>query len=554
VQRSLLLLALLVAALPALAEQFPVIAHQVLHTNATVDNARVFVDSVLQRVYVVGGFADSLVVGTQRLRSRGQKDAFVAAYTSRLEPLWVVQFGGPGSDAATCGVLVSGSGLVVGMYCGANMANLTSYTIGDVTYSSRGEADVVVARLDADGNTAWSRNDGSENADYPINLHRFADGTLLVVGGFFRSTRIGTLVLGATDALESGYLQALDTSGNHRWVAPVLSRKSDDYVAFVRLADVTNIRPDRVDVALHFMGTTSFGFGTYQRTPENNGKQVVLRISSQGTASTPPVLPTCYTENSAWTDRPPILDVLQFTDYVFATGPDECLKTDVPRMAWQEENIPHFFYLSGIVRVRRMRTSNSWTGICGSYTDTVSLLHTGDDPGAICPNQNRDGMIIVAETYQGRGVFSLQASEDAEVLDVAVTEQGFYGVARASGVLSAFPGMPTASTTDLVVFTFASPTTSVAAEAAPPGTNMPMVEAGELLSLQDLAGREISSLTNSSSVPVSAHDVLRQALASGLSVAPGMYVLRSADRLSLCHVGAHNVAFPVSTSTPRQGP
>ncbi len=97
----------------------------------------------------------------------GFNDAFVRKYDAGGTEIWTRQFGTPGTDAAN-GIAVDASGI---------------YVIGETTGAigqSFGSMDVFVRKYDAAGTEVWTRQFGTESADYGYGVTADASGTYVV--------------------------------------------------------------------------------------------------------------------------------------------------------------------------------------------------------------------------------------------------------------------------------------------------------------------------------------------------------------------------------------
>lgn len=167
-----------------------------------------------------GAFVDAISAEGARYASRGLADGFLLAVSSNLRPQWLQTFGGPGYDAITCMQSLPDGGLVVGMVCGAGVDGITTYRIGDVTFTGRGGADAVVFVVNADGSVRWVRNDGAINAEYPTSISVVDDSLIVVAGIFVQKSRFGSENV-SDSADVSGYVQAISPTGMHKWVRVV---------------------------------------------------------------------------------------------------------------------------------------------------------------------------------------------------------------------------------------------------------------------------------------------------------------------------------------------
>jgi hypothetical protein len=106
-------------------------------------------------VVVVGQFTGTATFGTNDLNSGAGSQLFVAKFSSTGDRwLWAKALGGTGVNSANAvAVNPSGSIYVAGQYSG-------SVTAGSTVLNSVGGADVMIAKLDAQGNWVWARSAG----------------------------------------------------------------------------------------------------------------------------------------------------------------------------------------------------------------------------------------------------------------------------------------------------------------------------------------------------------------------------------------------------------
>lgn len=175
---------------------------------------------VTEATVLRGAFVEEMSVEGAGYTSRGLADGFLLSVSNTLRPEWLQTFGGPGYDAITCMQPLRDGGLVVGMLCGAGTDGITTYRVGDVTFTGRGGADAVVFVVNADGSVRWVRNDGAINAEYPTSITVVDDSLIVVAGIFTQRSRFGSENV-ADSAEISGYVQAISLTGVHQWVRVV---------------------------------------------------------------------------------------------------------------------------------------------------------------------------------------------------------------------------------------------------------------------------------------------------------------------------------------------
>jgi hypothetical protein len=124
----------------------------------------------------------------------GRGDMLIYRVDSSGVELWRKNFGGEDTDRAKCVQATSDGGYIV-------VGHGTSYTNGDY--------DVLVYKLDADGNKQWRKNFGGSDYDSGKYVIQTSDGGYLICG----STQSYTTGSKASDFL----LYKLDANGNKQW-------------------------------------------------------------------------------------------------------------------------------------------------------------------------------------------------------------------------------------------------------------------------------------------------------------------------------------------------
>jgi hypothetical protein len=150
----------------------------------------------------------------------GSADIFVAKYDTNGSRLWVHQLGSANSDVAF-GIAVDANG----------SAYLTGYTNGTLPGSPEpfaGDADLFVAKYDANGNRQWVHELGSGAADGGKGIAVDANGNAYVTGST-DGTLPGSIEpnAGGADVFVAKY----DTDGNRQWVHQLGTGESEQGAA-----------------------------------------------------------------------------------------------------------------------------------------------------------------------------------------------------------------------------------------------------------------------------------------------------------------------------------
>lgn len=191
--------------------------------SATFGNPNIGVDPS-GNVYTAGYFlGDSVAIGSTLSRIGTGANLFLAKLNSTGAPVWATNYGSAGAslsfNAATQlnGLDVDSSGNVyfVNAFNGGNLS------IGGVnlTRVSTSSNDMVIAKVDTNGNTVWARNYGTSGSSSTIGMGIRVDTSGNVyASGYFNGATInigGTILtrVGSTD----GLVMRLSSAGNVVW-------------------------------------------------------------------------------------------------------------------------------------------------------------------------------------------------------------------------------------------------------------------------------------------------------------------------------------------------
>lgn len=102
----------------------------------------------------------------------GQNDIFVCKVNRFGQIIWKKSYGGIGDDLAT-GIVEIDNGFIV---CGTSIGGNNDF------FSSYGHTDIVLLRLNQNGELIWKKNFGGSDNDYCKTIIKTADNNLLLVG------------------------------------------------------------------------------------------------------------------------------------------------------------------------------------------------------------------------------------------------------------------------------------------------------------------------------------------------------------------------------------
>ncbi|NBP89539.1 MAG: hypothetical protein EBU59_13780, partial [Planctomycetia bacterium] len=183
---------------------------------------------------VTGRFQGTATFGSTTLTSAGSDDVFVAKLDAGGSYKWAAKAGGTGVDFGLgVSVLADGSSIVTGKFQGAA-------TFGNTTFTSAGNEDVFIAKLDADGDYQWATTAGGTGADQGSDLSVLADGSVIVSGAFKGTAHFGNTTLTSTGN-DDVFVAKLDTNGNYEWATRAGGTGADKGFGVSVLADGSSI-------------------------------------------------------------------------------------------------------------------------------------------------------------------------------------------------------------------------------------------------------------------------------------------------------------------------
>ncbi len=164
-------------------------------------------------VYMAGTFSDSLLVDSTWLVSAGGTDAFVAKYTPGGSLIWARRFGGASNDSAfSVAIDANGNAYVVGSFIG-------TATVGATPLVSSGDADIVIAKFDANGNATWAVRAGGAGRDQARAVGVDNAGNAYIGGTFAGSVTFGGTTLTATGMNDAFIARCAPAAGTFDWAA-----------------------------------------------------------------------------------------------------------------------------------------------------------------------------------------------------------------------------------------------------------------------------------------------------------------------------------------------
>ncbi|GCL35376.1 FG-GAP repeat-containing protein [Sphaerospermopsis reniformis] len=157
--------------------------------------------------YVSGFFSGTVTFDNITLTSAGNNDAFITKLDRSGKFLWARNLGGTSDDRGR-GIIVdeTGNAYFTGYFS-------DSATFGSTTFSSAGNTDAFVAKLDNNGNTLWAKNLGGIEIDEGYGIVADKVGNIYVSGNFSGTATFGSTTLSSTGDSDA-FIAKLDSNGN----------------------------------------------------------------------------------------------------------------------------------------------------------------------------------------------------------------------------------------------------------------------------------------------------------------------------------------------------
>jgi len=167
--------------------------------------------------YVTGNFQTGAVISGNTLTSAGLSDAFIAKYDLSGNLIWLHTYGGSSNDY---NFSIHYDTINDVLYSGISFNN--SIIINGQTYSSVGDEDYILMKLDSDGNFLKTRHGGGGNYDRINKFRTDSDGNVYTAGSFVLQTVIDSEILTHSEYMGM-FVVKYDADFNFIWAkAPFL--------------------------------------------------------------------------------------------------------------------------------------------------------------------------------------------------------------------------------------------------------------------------------------------------------------------------------------------
>ena len=209
--------------------------------------------------YATGIFQGTAFFGAYEITSCGAMDIFVAKTDADGNWLWATRGGGVYSDDYGSGISVDADGnlSVTGNFRG-------EATFGADVLTANGQEDILVAKIDADGNWLWATHAGGTGYDFGYGISADADGNSYVTGNFNGPATFGDITLTGIGAYDV-FVAKLGTDGNWLWAKDAGGSIGNDQGSSISLDANGNL-----SVTGFFNGPATFGLNILTGCGDND--------------------------------------------------------------------------------------------------------------------------------------------------------------------------------------------------------------------------------------------------------------------------------------------
>ncbi len=160
---------------------------------------------------------------------------------------WATRGGGTGDDSANgVSALADGSSIITGYFSG-------NASFGATDLTSAGSADILTAKVNADGSYAWATRGGGPNYDIARGVSTLPDGSSIITGRFSGTATFGTISLTSSVGSHDSFTAKLNADGSYAWAIKGGGTGADSALGVSALPDGSSI------ITGYFVDTASFG-------------------------------------------------------------------------------------------------------------------------------------------------------------------------------------------------------------------------------------------------------------------------------------------------------
>ncbi|MCE3294903.1 MAG: hypothetical protein K0R65_617 [Crocinitomicaceae bacterium] len=221
-------------------------------------------------VYIAGTFSESVDfdpgTGTTILTSAGSYDIFVQKMDSSGNFIWAKSFGGTSLDnLRSMDVDLSGNVYTTGSF---NETVDFDPDAGTSYFTSAGNEDIFVHKMDPSGNFIWAKSFGGSSVDQSYSISTDSSGNVYTTGSFRESGDFnpgaGTNILSSVQN-DDVFVQKMDASGDFLWA------KSFGGPSYDAANSIATDAAGNVYSTGHFSGTIDFDPGAETSTLSSDG-------------------------------------------------------------------------------------------------------------------------------------------------------------------------------------------------------------------------------------------------------------------------------------------
>ncbi len=247
------------------------------------DTVSDFLISATGEIYLTGFFNSTVDFdpgpGTVEHTSAGKSDCYLSKFNSNGDFLWVVAWGGAGSDMPMeISTDVSGN-----LYFAGDFTGTCDFDPGPGTdeHASNGDWDVFISKLDADGNFQWAVTWGGAGYDSPVAIDTVFADTIYVSGSFEGTTDFDPGP-GSDEHTAGGWVDSFlvkyNQNGTYQWS---VTWGGDEETS---TADISSDSLGNAVILGYFSSTVDFdpGAGTEEHTSQGVTDVYLTQINSSG--------------------------------------------------------------------------------------------------------------------------------------------------------------------------------------------------------------------------------------------------------------------------------
>lgn len=223
-------------------------------------------------IFVTGYLYGTNSFGAITATATGIYDVFAAKMDSNGTWQWATTAGGIGAGMQDYGI-----GIVADALGNSYVTGIFANTIyfGGASFTSNGNDDIFIAKLDASGVWQWEKQFGSTYIDDGLGITIDPSGNLYCTGAFSGSVAFGSTTLTSSGGSEDVYVSKLDASGNVIWAVKAGGATPDYGNAIQR--DATG------NLFVTGWYSTTATFGSSSVTTSGGNEVFVARCDSNGT-------------------------------------------------------------------------------------------------------------------------------------------------------------------------------------------------------------------------------------------------------------------------------